>query len=380
MTGADSSVADRPPLLRAIAAFGLAGTMLDMPDRRLDDAEFDRVHAAVRSQRLTGLFWSAIAAGALPVSGSQRDRAEESHLEALTSALVLEHLLIQTLAALDQAGIAVRTLKGTTAAHLDYPDPSLRTFGDIDLLVPSEQFDDAVAVLADQGNTRLRSEPRPGFDARFSKGCTFRTPDGLEIDLHRTLTSGPFGVRVALAELWERNERFHLACSTVRTLAVEERLLHTSYDAVLSRLPVGLVPLRDTAQILLTHRVDVDRMRHLMRASGGEPVVARAIRWAWQELAIADLVHLSVWAQNYQDDPQASADLAVYRGESTYAAKSLATVRALPTFSHKARFVLALAMPQRSYLRGRHAGQRHAGQRWAIRDRLAQRKGLGGTK
>jgi hypothetical protein len=375
MTAVHPSVTDHAPLLRAIAAYGLAGTLLDLPDRQLDDDEFDQVHTAVRSQRLTGLLWSAIADGALPVSDLQRERAEESHLEALTVALVLEHLLIQTIAALDQAGISVRTLKGTTAAHLDYPDPSLRTFGDVDLLVPSEEFDDAAAVLVDQGNTRLRAEPRPGFDRRFSKGCTFRTPDGLEIDLHRTLTSGPFGVRVALAELWERSERFHLAGSTIRTLAVEERLLHTAYDTVLSGLPVGLVQLRDTAQILLTHGADVDRLRHLMRASGGEPVVARAVKWAWQELAIADVVHISVWAQNYQDDPRAAADLAVYRGESTYAAQSRATVRALPTLSDKARFVLAMALPQRSYLRGRHAGRRGA-----IRDRLAHPKGLGGSK
>ncbi|MPZ93388.1 MAG: hypothetical protein GEU96_00470 [Propionibacteriales bacterium] len=357
MTGAHPSGGDSTRLARTVAAYGLIGSLLDPPEVPLGEREFVRLHAAVRSQRMTGLLWAAITDDAFPVTTSQRDRALESHLQALAVALVLERLLVETVGAFEAAGIPVRALKGTASAHLDYPDPGMRTFGDIDLLVPSEAFDDAVASLTRAGNQRRFPQPRPGFDRRFSKGSSFRTPDGLEIDLHRTFAMGPFGARIPLRELWARSETYVLAGTPVHCLPVEERLLHATYHAVLGGTTPRLVPLRDVAQILLTQAVDVGRMHRLMSASRGDAVVARAIRLAWHELCLADVLALSAWSESYREDRQSAAELAVYGTGTSYAAKSFATVKAIPSLTHKARFAFALALPERSYLEERQEGR-----------------------
>ncbi len=344
------------PVLRAVGAYGLPGSMLDFPDRPLDEADFTRLHARVRRQRMTGLLWAAISDGALPVTEEQGERALMSHLQSLGIALVLEHLLIQTLEAFERAAIPVRTLKGPATAHLDYPDPGMRTFGDIDLLVHPDAWDDAVRLLSDRGNRRRFPEPRPGFDRRFGKGASFRTPDSLEIDVHRSFCSGPFGVRLAVDRLWQHpGDTFWMGGAKVRCLGASERLLHAAYHAVLGGTAPRLMPLRDVAQIMLTHGYDLEWLRTLMRESGGEPVVARAVRWAWHELHLADVLALSAWADTYVEDAKASAELAVYGAGASYAAQSLAAVHALPSLVEKAKFVYALALPQRAYTEDRYA-------------------------
>ena len=358
ITGPPPSVTASTLLARAVASFGLVGSMHEVPTTPLNNRDFTRLHWEVRSQRMTGLLWSAIAGGWFPVTQAQLARAQESHLQSLAATLLLERLLVDTVSAFDEAGIAVRALKGTAVGHLDYPDPGMRTFGDIGLLVPSEAFDDAVAEMAAAGHVRRYPQPRPGFDRRYSKGTSFRTQDGLEIDLHRTFTTGPLGARIALHRLWERRETFTLGGVAIQTLPAEERLLHAAYHAALGDRPARLVPLRDIAQIMLTHDIDVRRFRTLMRESGGEAVVAQAVSWAWQELHLADILALSAWARDHKDDRRSAADLAVYGPASSYAAQSWATVRAIPGFADKARFVFALAIPQRSYLSGRHESQR----------------------
>ena len=46
-------------------------------------------------------------------------------------------MLLRALEVLAAAGIPSRVLKGVALAHTAYPQPELRVFGDVDLLVPS---------------------------------------------------------------------------------------------------------------------------------------------------------------------------------------------------------------------------------------------------
>jgi hypothetical protein len=119
-----------------------------------------------------------------------------------------------------------------------------------------------------------------------------------------------------------------------------------------------MVPLRDIAQIMLTHELDFPRFRALVRESRSEAVVARAVRWAWHELDLADLLALSAWAEDHKEDRRSVAELAVYGPGTSYAAQSWATVRAIPGLTDKARYVFALAVPGRAYYAGRHESQR----------------------
>lgn len=357
MTGAAGLTGTYPPMLRSIAAHGLPGTVLEHPTEPLPEADFIRLHAMVRAHKLTGLFWTALTTGAFPATTTQFDRVAESHTRVMSGVLLLEARLLHTVDALTEAGIQVRALKGSASSHLDYPDPSMRSFGDVDLLVPGDAFDDAVAVLAREGCRRRYPDPRPGFFTRFGKGTSLRTPDGLELDLHRTFTMGPFGERLGLDLLWETRDSYELGGMSVPALSVEARLLHACYHAVLGDRVPQLMPLRDIAQILLNGSVDWRSFASLMRASQGEAVVARGVRGAWAALELADVLVVTAWAQAFEESPRATADLAVYGPGSSYAALSVAAARAVPGLGQKASFLLALAVPQRSYLDGRHRGQ-----------------------
>lgn len=355
--GRSPSPSTYPAILRAVAAHGLAGSMLDLPREPLDDRSFLRANGAVRAQKLTGLLWSAMNSGAFPATPEQRERAEQSHAQMLAAVLVLEDLMLHTVELLVEAGIPYRILKGPAVAHLDYPDPGHRVFGDIDVLVPGDRFEDAVEVLGRAGCTRRFPQPRPGFDREFGKGTCMVTADGLEIDLHRTFTMGPFGERLAVDEIWRRADSFELAGVSVVTLGVEERLLHAAYHTVLGDRYPRLAPMRDVAQIALARQLDWPHLRGLMRASGGEPVVARAVRTTWQTLEIEDVLALSAWANEFTENGRARTDLSLYGTSSSYAARSFGTVRAIPTLAGKARFLAALALPEQSYITGRHTGQ-----------------------
>lgn len=341
-------------LLRYIAGYGLAGSLLEAPTSPLEDRAFDKVLTAVSEQRLTGLLWAAIVSGAFPATSAQADRVRELHRSRLAGVLVLERLLVDTVDRLSAEGVPVRVLKGAAMAHLDYPDPAQRTFGDIDLLVPGDAFDEAVRVLGAAGCRRQFPEPRPGFDGRFGKGASLRTTTGYEIDLHRSFSMGPFGERLALDLVWRQSESFAVAGQSLNALSPEARLLHATYHAVLGDQRPRLTPLRDIAQLALGGRVSWPRVRELMEASSGEPVVARAVSMAWAELRISDVLALTEWAAHYREQERARADISAYTATPSYAARAFATLAAIPSVREKLRYLSALLLPDASYVAGRH--------------------------
>lgn len=358
-------------LATAVAAYGLAGSLTELPSKPLEDRVWRDLLAELRRQRLTGHLVRALADGVFAADDMQVNEAGDAHTRAMADALVLEDMLISTVDHLAARRVEARVLKGPAAAHLDYPDPALRSFGDIDLLVRSADFDRAVSALAAGGYRRRFPEPRPGFDRSFGKGVALWNPAGREVDLHRTLAFGPFGRRIRLNDLWGSGEPLQVGGRELTALAPEVRLLHACYHTVLGDHPPRLVPQRDIAQMLLSDRVDVDTVRKLAAAWQGEAVVAQAIRTTWDSFQIADVVALSAWAQRYQPDAREVRDLALYTSDqASYAGKSLGALRAIPGIGAKFRYLRALAFPRRSYVHDHHAS-------YAARLRHGAAAGLG---
>ena len=265
--------------------------------------------------------------------------------------------MLDAVAVLDEAGIEHRILKGSAVALLDYADPSDRIFNDVDLMVRGADFDAAVAAFTATGLDRRFPEPRPGFDRRFSKGTSFLTPSGVEIDLHRTFVMGPFGLTVMLDDLWSAEAPFVVGATTLAALDDECRFLNACYHAALGNVVPRLVPQRDVAQFVLGDRIDPQRVRQLARRWKAEAVVAAAITLTWETFAIADVVALSAWAHRHEPTDRERSDIATYRDDASgYAEKSLAALRAVPGLRGKAAFLRALAFPQPSYLEGRDRG------------------------
>ncbi len=343
-----------PALAQAVAGYGLERTALVLPEAPVEPSVWAHLMAVAQHERITGLLLNAILAGALPVTLEQAEEAKVAHRASMATALALEATLVESASLLGEAGIDIRVLKGSAVAHLDYPDPALRSFGDVDLLVGSSQFDDAVATLVAAGHQRRFPEPRPGFDRRFGKGSCLVNSGGYEIDLHRTLAMGPYGLQVVLDDLWRRSSTFELAGLTLAALGPEERFLHACFHAVLGDNPLRLASLRDVAQMHLARHLDVELTLRLSSSWGADAVLARAVQTAGDALGVGTDEPLARWEAQFSPGRRDRRFLSVYTDiTANYAGKSFAAVRAIPRLRDKAAFVFALVLPKRRYLEER---------------------------
>lgn len=356
-----SDVAVDADPLPAIAAYGLRGSRLDLPADPPTDDTFDGLLSRLRNHRLLGLAASAAAAGDLRLTDTQRDQLHAAHADAMCLCLHLEATLLDVNQSLQEAGVAVRVLKGPASAHLDYHKPELRHFGDLDLLVRSDEMERAKAVLHSLGFTRPCPEPRRGFDRRFGKGATFIGRDGTNVDLHRTFVMGPLGLRVGLEQIWTEGETFRLGGETVHSLGPVHRLLAACYNAVVGDAQPRLATLRDIAQLSLRHDLSGSDIIDTAVEWGADLVLARGVTRAWLSLRLTDVIALSAWAARHEGDADDHRLLRLYHDrQAGYAGLSWATARMLP-LRQRATFLAALAFP---------SGGRLGKRRWRLVERV----------
>jgi hypothetical protein len=342
--------------IRAIAAKGLHDASLDFPPQPLEASEWTLLIQAVRYHRLAGLLAAAVHDGDLSATQEQREEALGTHATAMRLCLELEADLLQTAELFARCGVQHRVLKGPAFAHLDYPDPAMRSFADIDLLVRSDHFDLAVEALTTAGFERKFAEVRSGFDRRFGKGASFRGPTGHELDLHRTFVMGPFGLALNLDDLWASSEQFQIAGRSFDTLDADQRFLHACYHAAIGRARPRLSPLRDLVGMLQRKQrgVDVDRALALSERWQSSAVVARAVELAWDAFALPD-DPLARWAREFSPTHRDQQAMRSYLDlDMGYAARSYAALQAVPGVRAKAAFAKALLFPAHTYAAGRH--------------------------
>lgn len=356
----------------ACASHGLPGSCATPPSEPLPPSAWSGFTAGIVEQRLTGLAARAVADGAFPVSPQQRAELEVLELDAAALCLRLDGVLLEVSALLTPIADH-RALKGAAIAHLAYPDPSLRCYGDVDILVRADHFDAAIAALTEQGARLHFGEPRPGFTHRFGKGVAMDRVDGFQVDLHRTLASGPLGQSVHLVDLFEPAETFELGGVHVRALGREARFLHGCYHAVLGSPRPRLVPLRDVAQMGLDPLLDDIEVLRLARSWRATAVVARAVNLAWEALEIDQRTRLFEWAAAYRPTSAEQRALRIYTStKERYARQSLATVGSIPGLRGKISYIRALALPSRSYVAERDGTYFR---RWRRAARLLRRPG-----
>ncbi len=346
------TVTSAAPSPASVASLGLAGTEHSVPGAPVADTDWVAFRSTVRAGRLTGVLLAAVDAGAFPVTDDQRAGLVQDHLAAMSGALVLERMLLEVADAFDDRAIELRAIKGTAVAHLDYPAPEQRAYGDVDVLVRSEQIDDATRALADLGLTRAFQPPRPGWDARYGKGAMFRATDGSEVDLHRTFATPPMGLRIRLDDLWTSSQPLELGGRVVLALDRELRLLNACYSAAVADTEPALATLRDIAQLALHDDLDSTRVTELAYRWGGRAVLASAVRSTWTRLRIGDVTALSAWAERYRPSEVEVRELALYQQvRASETARALATAAMLPTLGSRAAYLWSLARPDAAFSR-----------------------------
>ncbi|MEO0494347.1 MAG: nucleotidyltransferase family protein, partial [Actinomycetota bacterium] len=247
----------------------------DLPDGVIDTIEpvdVDRHLPMIVEHRLTGVLLAAMRAGDVDVD--RPDVVADAHEQAMAQALLLEDTMLEAVEALADAGIPARLVKGAAIAHL-LPDPGLRVFGDTDLLVPADRLEAAAAALEPLGGRRAQPAVSPDWERRFAKSITIRWRAGTELDLHRTLTPGPYGHLIDLDELAASTATVDIGGVAVPTLEPELHLIHAALHVALGDVEPRFGNVRDIALLLERTDLDVDRvMRTIVRWGAEAPVAA----------------------------------------------------------------------------------------------------------
>lgn len=339
-------------LLHRTLTFDLPGAAFDPPGAPLDPRRWTELMAQVRAVRAEGPLSAAVRAGAWPVTGRQHDELAHQHRATMALALLLERELLELDRALTTAGIEYRVLKGPAIAHLDERDPSLRAFGDLDLLVPSAQVPDTVRLLEGRGGHRRFPEPRPGFDRRFSKGASFWFHDQLEVDLHRTLCPGPFGLALPLDRWWSLPAvRYELGDREVAALPRPARFVHACLHAILGQARPRPTALRDLALTAPRDATELAIAVALVGPEGALPV-RDAVEAAASLLGWSPPVELARWSREVRGTSRAVRWRATYSGAHRSSARlALVGIEAVPGVRDKLAYAGAITLPRRSATR-----------------------------
>lgn len=336
----------------AIAAHGLP-TRHQFGDELHVGDEVAALLAMCEHHRLLGILAAAVRDDALSFDDAQVDRLELTYRAWLTHGLRVERLLLDAVDVLDRAGIPSRVLKGVALAHTVYDDPSERVFGDVDLLVPGDHLTRASEVLAAAlDGTRPQPELRPGFDDRFGKEVMLRV-GSLELDLHRTFVEGAYGLTVKLDDLFAPPYRFPLGVTELEALPMPQRLLHACYAAAFGDWPPRLMSLRDVAQLIHREQPNLVDVLMMAREWQCEPIVARAVNLAWDELALTREFPIVEWARRFEPTRHQRRMLVWHEGPARAFTGQVAAVLVLRSARDRLAYLRAIMFPQPSYLAAR---------------------------
>ncbi len=350
----------------AVAGYGY-GSRLPLPVLPLSDDVFESMLSIAQHDRLLGAVAQLVSEGHFPATDDQRQLLTDMHSGWLHHAIIVERLLLRVGAILESSHIDFRVLKGVAFAHLLYADASWRVFGDLDLLIPSDRFDEAVQLARTElGGVQPVPELRPGFDREFGKEALIRV-GRVELDLHRTFVTGPFGLTIDLDGLFAGKTSFEVGGSHFAALENTALFLHVCYNLALGDDPVRTCSLRD---LLVAHEqldVDNDTIIQMARVWQASAVVQRAAELTVRTLKI-DADH-GLWKLT---------DIAVPRRESwllrsyltsarSYS-RPLASLVVIGGLRARLRYARALFSPSAEYLSSR--GWTERGHLRQARDRL----------
>jgi Uncharacterised nucleotidyltransferase len=349
---------DYQTLLRRCAAIAGFGAR-EADTIHVPKDEWGALGGMVTSRRLTGLAVAAWEAGALVLaSEADTDDLLARHRDLMMHALRLETCLRRVVAGLEREGISPIVLKGPALAHTRYPDPSWRPFGDLDLMVRTSDWRRACAVLEQLSFHRDLPEPARGFDERFGKAATHTSPEGVQLDLHRTLVLGPFGLWIDPEQLVEHTTTFRVGGRDYRCLDDSALVLHVCVHAVLGSAPPMPLPLRDVVQAVGAPEIDWGQLEVWGKKWHMDAVLKEALSTAERQLSVTLPPATSSLLAGRPGRHERRAFRSYQTGRRSAGGIELSTIMAIKGIRARADYLRSLAFPSHDFLIARAAGGR----------------------
>ncbi len=317
------------------------------------DGEWAELLTVLATQRLSGVALLAADNGVLELTAEQYDQLFEQHEMQLALDLRVERLVLAAFEALSTAGIGALLLKGPSMARRFYDDPSLRSFGDADILVRRHDFRRAVDTLEDLGCSRRTTPPRPWFD-RYVKAACFTTDDGLELDLHQLLAPGPYGFIIDTDGLFDAEpDAVRIGHVSIPCLPAPPAFVHACAHAALGDPYPRLASLRDIVAVLRAEPSDV-AVAELVAAWQLEPVIARSLSLVERVLGCRPRSPIAARYRYCELSRRDRWRMSAYESDrSRFARQSAAAFWELPSIRDKVAYAAALAFPRDDYVRAR---------------------------
>ena len=166
-----------------------------------------------------------------PLARRLAEMAAQEETAALVQFAFLRPYLAELFQACAEAGLDVIALKGAALAETAYPRPSLRLFGDLDILIRPEQAEQVRGLLEALGYV---ADERQWNALRQGRGCQanfFQHParGPVVVELHTKLINNPLFlafVQMDMAGAWERSRPARLAGVDAHVLGPEDQILH----------------------------------------------------------------------------------------------------------------------------------------------------------
>lgn len=249
-------------------------------ERPIDRTGFELRHAL--DQGLAGLLAAADRSGAISLLPGERAQLDQHLAREAELALRLEAELLRLAPVLARHGGVV--LKGPALAHDAYPDPSVRPFTDLDVLVAPASIARVLRDLDRLGYERPRPDPTATYAAQVAKATALVHPGGLVVDLHRTLTPGHHGHQIDVLGLLA--DRIEVAAGPVRVPAPswEAHLVVVALHAVIGDHLGRVRSVRDVAQVARHPELDAEASVALAARWGATDPLALALHAARQHL------------------------------------------------------------------------------------------------
>lgn len=334
------------------------GRTTAMPPKVPDGFDYSVLIASAERERLLGPLVGAVDGGEVSLPAEAEATLRHRHEAVMLWCLMLERRLLDVATWFDAAGgVQFLVIKGPAIAHLDEPDPGLRSFADLDLLVRVADMDRAVASLLSEGGTRPWPERRAGYDRRFAKSVTITMPDGIEIDLHRSLCDGVHGHRIPLDRIFAQATTFEVGGRRFGAPSLCHRALHSAYHAVLGSPQPKLMSLRDIAGYLA--RADLPIAEVIAEADRwrGRAVLAEAVGATMEALEL----EVEEWQRWLRGAEVSTAEVALItrqrREGSSFGPAKLDVLRELDRRGGVG-YMAALLWPDRRHLRARDLSRR----------------------
>jgi len=179
---------------------------------------------------------------------------------------------------------------------------------------------------------------------RNSKSLTLLHESGMQVDVHRMLAAGPFGVRIRPGCLFEQAQPLEVGGVSLTALSGAQRFLHACYHATLGGVPGP----RHRRDVLLLANTNAPIAVDPHFADGwSQAVVAAALQWADEGVGALG-ADWTAWLARRTVDPADDALIAAYGGSFRDIAK--AELRATSGTLAKVQYVAALAWPSNDNL------------------------------